>query len=264
MVHLNHILDCLEKSNNHTYQIERLRKWQMFLNDQPSPVRDDYWDLICDAADWFDKRSLEVLGPYTKQVDHFLSTYESKNSHEDDFMFHTSPKIEYHINMVGAEILNRVLRDRFFSTEKRLVVVPGCLRSNPKHCQASQWTLGLRCKHCTAGCQISKMTNLGIKHHFQVSFVVHQSALVSHVKGLEALGCKEDVGILGIACVLSLLEGGYLLESHQVPAQCVPLDYCGCINNWRQEGITTHVSVERLLDRVSCSQIPSTVVSSDK
>ncbi len=249
MAHLNDVLDCLEQSDDYTYQIQRLREWQMFINHQPSA----YWDSICEGAHWFDKRSRAVLGPYTQQVEHFLSKYRFTGSDEDDVLFHTSPRIEYHINMVGAEILNRVLRTEFMSAEERLVVLPGCLRSNPQDCQASKWNLGFQCQHCTVGCQISDITRLGVEHDFQVSFVVHQSSLVSQVEGLKALGQKCEFGILGIACVLSLLEGGFLLAAHQVPAQCVPLDYSGCIH-WYKEGIPTCVSIHRLLERVSYKQ----------
>ena len=57
-----------------------------------------------------------------------------------------------------------------------------------------------------------------------------------------------NLGILGVACVLSLLEGGLMLEAHKVPGQCVPLDFCGCKNHWHEEGIPARVSIERVLD----------------
>ena len=36
--------------------------------------------------------------------------------------------LEYHINMVGAEIFNQLWRQSFAETEQQLLVLPGCLR----------------------------------------------------------------------------------------------------------------------------------------
>ena len=136
------------------------------------------------------------------------------------------------------------------STEQQVVVLPGCMRADILNCKAKEWTLGLRCQHCTAGCQVSEITHLGTKCGFETSFVIHQSSFVSHVKDLIAFRQTRNIGILGVACVLSLLEGGFLLESYNVPAQCVPLDFCGCTSRWHDQGIVTCVNVERILYRL--------------
>ncbi|MCK9223267.1 MAG: DUF116 domain-containing protein [Limnochordia bacterium] len=251
IVHLEYVLDCLEHSSDYTYQSGRLREWYRFLAVQPRPLQESFWNLICEITLWFAQRALEVLGPYTQQGNHFLATHQPRDSNQYNALFRSSPILEYHINMVGAEILNRIWRDRFSSTKQRIIVLPGCLRLNPLHCQASEWTIGLRCAHCTDGCQVSYISKAGKQLGFQVSFVIHQSSLVSHVESLNALRQKGDLGILGVACALSLLEGGFLLDSHKIPAQCVPLDFCGCINHWHDQGITTTVNLDRLLKKVS-------------
>lgn len=256
IAHLDHVLKCLEQSSDYAYQSRRLREWQRVLNNRPLSIQETFWESICEITHWFEQRALDVLDPYTRNVNHFLSTYKSEGCDRSDALLRTSPRIEYHINMVGAEILNGILRNRFLATEHKLIVLPGCLRLNPLGCQALKWTLGFQCGHCTEGCQISKVSKLGAERGVQVSFVNHQSSLEAHVNGLNTLGYKGDLGILGVACALSLLEGGFMLQSHNVPAQCVPLNYCGCVDHWHEKGISTRVSLVRLLDKIAKGEYP--------
>ncbi|WLD29947.1 MULTISPECIES: DUF116 domain-containing protein [unclassified Clostridioides] len=57
----------------------------------------------------------------------------------------------------------------------------------------------------------------------------------------------EDVGIIGVACVLNLISGGWKVKNFGFVPQCVVLDYCGCKNHWHEKGIVTDINVDRLL-----------------
>ncbi|NLM69275.1 MAG: DUF116 domain-containing protein [Firmicutes bacterium] len=244
--HLDLVLDQLQQSKDYTYQTNILRSWQRFILGQSTSLREVIWESINDATNWFAKRSNEVLGVYTAQVNRFLGDFGACDHSED--LFCTSPMLEYHINMVGAEIFNQLWRQSFAETEQQLLVLPGCLRVDPVGCTASEWSLGYKCNHCSKGCQISELSRLGDHFGFPVSFVKHQSSFASHVQDIDKLEQRGTLGILGVACVLSLLEGGLMLEANQVPAQCVPLDFSGCKSHWHAEGLTTRVSGDRVLD----------------
>lgn len=246
LAHLDQNLDHLQQSNDYTYQTEKLRSWQQFIMALSPPFRTQVWELIICSTNWFAKRSSEVLGVFTAHVNSFLADF--KPSDRPDTLFCTSPVLEYHLNMVGAEILNRLWRKSFQETEKQLLVLPGCLRSDPKACLGKEWTLGFKCNHCSRKCQVKELSELGEIFGFHVSFVKHQSSLVSHVQSLDKLVGQCRMGILGVACTLSLLEGGFMLEAHKVPGQCIPLDFCGCTSHWHRQGLTTSVSVERVLE----------------
>ena len=248
LIQLKQAVDHYEFSKDHIYQSQKARGWLRFLESQPETTLNYYWDFIEDATQWFDQRSCEILAPYTEQVNSFVSNYEPGTDGAED-IFNASQQLEYHLNMVGAEILNGVFRDRFRSTDHKLVVLPGCLRANAQYCVATPWIMGFRCEHCLDSCQISIITKLGLKHDFQVSFVVHQSSFATQAEGLHSWGHGQNYGVLGVACVLSLLEGGFLLESQDIPAQCVPLDFCACLNHWGGVG-PTHVNMERLVEKI--------------
>lgn len=44
-----------------------------------------------------------------------------------DVIFCVSRRAEYHLNMVGAEIMNRAYRERFIKTPKKAVLLPACM-----------------------------------------------------------------------------------------------------------------------------------------
>lgn len=250
--HLTYVLEQLQKSGDYTYQIQRCRAAQKVFLDHSTAICSLIWHLINNAVDWFAERSNEVLGAYTVGVDSFLTTLDA--TPRSDRLFLTSPVLEYHVNMVGAEILNALWKKDFAATQRQLVVLPSCLQANPINCKAKQWVLGFKCTQCDPDCQINELSRLGEHYGFEVAFVKHLSSLGSHVQGLSALEQSGSWGILGVACVLSLLEGGFMLDAHNVPAQCVPLDYCGCTNHWHKDGLTTSVNVARILELVGDTQ----------
>jgi hypothetical protein len=89
-------------------------------------------------------------------------------------------------------------------------------------------------------CSINKLKTIGDKLGFQVLIIPHESSLYSSWKKDSTI--KEDVGVIGIACVLNLVSGGLMLKEAGIAAQCVLLDYCGCKKHWHQEGLPTEIN----------------------
>ncbi|NJM15304.1 MAG: DUF116 domain-containing protein [Bacteroidales bacterium] len=56
---------------------------------------------------------------------------------------------------------------------------------------------------------------------------------------------------MGVACMLNLIEGGYLLKKLKLPAQCVPLDSSACKNHWFTEEKSTMLNQGRLTHLLS-------------
>ncbi len=245
---IDSVLDKLAKTSDYQYQLKSLRLWVAFLETQPPKERTCFWQLIDGAVAEFAKNAEEVLSFYTKNVEKYLTTIYPLRSNRADAYFCGSPEIEYHINMVGAEILNGILQKQFLATKDKVVVLPGCMRKSPQKCAAREALLGLECQHCNSNCQISLVTKIGLQYGFEVVFVNHQSSLATHVTNLKKLNLDKDLGVVGVACALSLIEGGYMLMEQGIPAQCVVLDYCGCVNHWHDQGITTSIDIDRLLE----------------
>ncbi len=56
----------------------------------------------------------------------------------------------------------------------------------------------------------------------------------------------EDIAIIGVACPLHLISGGWKSSGMGIPAQCVLLDYCGCKKHWDRDGIVTEINFKKL------------------
>jgi len=59
---------------------------------------------------WFEARSEAALGRYTPQVEHYLTEIRPHYRWREDVIFCGRRRVEYHLNMVGTETLNRVFR----------------------------------------------------------------------------------------------------------------------------------------------------------
>jgi hypothetical protein len=83
---------------------------------------------------------------------------------------------------------------------------------------------------------------MGEKYGFGVAIITHESSFNS--KGIGQTDGR--LGVVGIACVLNLIAGGWKAKALGLPAQCVLLDYCGCKNHWHDEGFPTDINLHVL------------------
>ena len=53
-------------------------------------------------------------------------------------------------------------------------------------------------------------------------------------------------GMVGIACILNLMSGGWKAIRIGYIPQCVILDYCGC-GHWRENRKMTNININKLI-----------------
>lgn len=243
--HLHRLLDWLAATGEFSQETSRLRQWEEYLNTKTDREAEDILATAITLASWFDDRSGEVLGRYTGNVDKYLNEMRPEHYWHEDVIFCGRRRVEYHLNMVGAEIMNRAFRERFIKTSKKAVLIPACMRMLPDdECKGRTDDSGFHCAGCTAECSVFRLTMLGRDKGFSVQVVSHESSISANRTNPVLL--NSDTGVVGVACVLNLISGGWLLDGMDVPAQCVFLDYCGCKNHWSREGIPTEINIEQL------------------
>lgn len=242
---LDRLLDWLEATGEFNRETERLRIWQDYI---AALGRDEAVDLLATAitlAAWFEDAGLEALGRYTANVDNYLSEARPGRYWREDVIFCGRRRVEYHLNMAGAEIMNRIYRRDFISTSKKIVILPACMRSRTDaDCKAVPEGGAMHCMGCTGECIVSRLCELGKQLGFKVLIIPHESSLSSSKTKKPLI--EEDTGAVGVACVLNLISGGWMMRSMGIPVQCVLLDYCGCKNHWSREGLPTGLNVGRL------------------
>ncbi len=240
--HLGSLLKWLDATGEFRQEVKRLQDWQDFLATRSSREISDYLSAAIEFASWFEVRSVEALGRYTADVELFLSDVGQNHRWKEDIIFCSRRRVEYHLSMVGAEIISRADRDAFLHTTRKEILVPKCMRSKPEgQCKAQKTKDGARCAGCAPGCKVNQLTRMGMKLGFGVLVISHESS--AFAKRRE----NEDVGIVGVACINNLISGGFKAKDLGIPAQCILLDYCGCKNHWQKEGITTGINIDRLM-----------------
>lgn len=243
---LGKLLDWLDATGEFNREVERLRLWQSHVDTLDADETAGLLGTALTLAAWFEESSLEALGRYTANVDKYLNEVRPGKYWHEDVIFCGRRRVEYHLNMVGAEIMNGIFREDFLSTEHKAVILPACMRSfSAPDCKASYEGNGLVCRSCSGSCAVNRITALGRRHGFKVFVIPHESSLSSSENEKPLL--ESNTGVVGIACVLNLVSGGWMMRNMGIPVQCVLLDYCGCRNHWSAEGIPTGINMDRLI-----------------
>lgn len=243
---LGRFLSWLAATGEFSEEAKRLTPWHDLLSRQPAEQVALHWSAVNAFAEWFETQSLAALGRYTPHVERFLSQTSATYRWREDALFCSRRRVEYHLNMVGTEILNRVFRDEFLDRPRKIVFVPPCMRFQPEErCQAQPTPWGARCAACTPSCRVHQLTKLGEKYGFAVLTLPDELSVLSKDRTKPAGG--QDLGAVGVSCALTNAPGGWETRALGIPAQGVLLDYCGCRWHWHREGIPTDVNFQQLL-----------------
>jgi hypothetical protein len=238
------LLDWLAASGDYKQEVKRLKSWKEYISILPVDKGLKYIFAAMDFAKWFEKESKKHLGLYTKNVEKFLEYEHYKYKWREDMIFCGRQQVEYHLNMVGAVIINRAWRDEFLSTERKAGLVPACMRAKSGfHCKWEFNGIDYSCKSCTENCRVNKLTKLGKKEGFGVFMIPHST---DFTKWLSKRSGNKGVGIIGVTCTLNLMTGGWEAKSLDIPINCVLLDYCGCKNHWDDKGFPTSMNINEL------------------
>lgn len=81
-----------------------------------------------------------AVAPYYRTVTAFVQQQTPFYRWREDRFSCLRSRVEYHLNMVGAEILNRAFRDEFLTAERTTVLLPGCMRFHAEDvCEGTKW-----------------------------------------------------------------------------------------------------------------------------
>jgi uncharacterized protein len=232
----------LEATGEFREQALRFIRWRAYWET----MSQERWEEGCDAVfkfvDWFKLRSNIVLGEFTENVANFLTESGNHFRWREDRVQCSRIRDEYHLNMVGAEIMNRAFRKDFLNTDTKALLVPGCMRYSIEKCKAKRVHKGLICKSCDKKCNVNKLKEMGLKNNFEVFIIPHASDLSLWAPRRN----QPKHGVVAVACVTTLVEGGWELRRYGVCAQCVLLNYSGCKKHWHKEGMQTEINIREL------------------
>ena len=222
--------------------VVRLNHWYAFLSQSPSKEAQLLKKCIQEAQQFEDLCETH-LKEYLPNVATHLEKSRQTHKGKEDYLWVQSQPVVYYLNMVGAEILNTAFRNSFQQAKEHYIFLPACMTyQKTGQCQRKKVAKGYLCQQCTKQCPINQVTQLGKKYGAHTIIVEHGSDLYK----TKVHGSQLEKGVIGVACVLNLLEGGWKALQLGYAPQCVILDYCGCKQHWHEEGITTTINCNRL------------------
>lgn len=247
---IDQLLEWMLASGEYDDEYGRLEGWKAFLSTTQPATNREILRLMMAFAVRFEAAAERQLGAFTVGVDAFLREELPSRPKSEDTMQCSRRRVEYHLNMVGAEILNRAWRNDFLRCRRHVVVMPGCARMrSDSDCRASRGRTELKCSHCNLGCAVSTATRQSERVGDEAYAVRHGSDFSQFLASETLRG--GDVGIVGVACVPGLMGAGWRARAQGLAAQCILLNASGC-NHWMRVAAPTSfdlAELSRILDR---------------
>jgi uncharacterized protein len=243
------VIRWMEATGEFREEVKRLKLFRKFLKSIPKERAIEYLRNIIQFSGWFEFEAGTVLKQYTFNIENYLREDYNEHLWKEDVIFCGRKEVEYHLSMVGAELMNRAFKENFKLTNKKAVLLPACMKLLPEgKCKAKKISLDYICTGCSPECKINKYTSIGKENGFEVHIIPHSS---DFTKWLKHFAVGNDIGVVGVACPLNLTTGGLELKSLNVPAQCILIDYCGCKTHWDKEGIPTDINLDELIRTIN-------------
>jgi hypothetical protein len=251
----NKLLMYMRATGDFKQEIRKLNSWKEFLKTRSREEVSRVLEVAVTFAEIFEIKSQSVLGKYTVNIEKYLDEKYYDYLWTEDIIFCGRREVEYHLNMVGAEIMNRSFKIAFDKRHKKALILPGCMRSSNENCKAKETNLGLKCIKCTKSCNINQLTDMGKEYKFEVYIVKHESSAFSKSTRKD----RDELGIIGVSCILNLIAGGWKSESLNIPAQCVLLEQSTCKNHWHKEGFPSDINLDQLIKMLGFKEISTDI-----
>lgn len=240
---IEHLVRWLEATGDLREDAIRFVRWLAYWASLGSGEFITWMEKVVGFSDWFEHRSKARMGGFTPNVDSFVERNALRYDWREDRFACLRSRVEYHLNMVGAEIMNRAFRREFLRSDRQTVLVPGCMRRRPAgDCEGAKTPDGIRCSGCEPKCHVNQLRGLGLKEDFDVVVIPHSSDLSLWAP----LPGGPVTGVVASACLSVLVQGGWELKRYGVPAQCVLLNECGCRKHWHRDGFPTRLDIREL------------------
>lgn len=243
MEELCFIRKWLIASNEFKEEVIRLNTWIDYLFNKDDKYITKLIKASIKASKYMDEIGIKYLGKYLNGVEKFLRDEKRKSSVKEDVILKRKGIIQYYFNLISAEIMNIEYKEKYNKCKNKFIFLPGCLRKSQKNCKAKKTSKGLICVHCNKECNVNIITKIVYCKNISVYIIPHESSLVSLVnKG-------EEKAVIGVACILNLMSGGWKAIRIGYIPQCVILNYPGCSAHWQKEDIMTSLNVNKLIYR---------------
>ena len=154
---------------------------------------------------------------------------------------------QYHLYMIEIELTNRLYESEFKKADKKVALLPYCLRDFSANCKAVKTGFDYQCKHCSKNCYQNHVSAILKKHNIEP--YIWMSGSMKQLARY-ALKSGKSFAVLGIACIPELHWGMRNCRRNNIPVAGLPLNANRCIR-WFGEFHTNSVDLGELEKLVS-------------
>lgn len=238
------LLSWMSATGEFNEEVIRLRNWVAFLKTTDEIYSGRLIETSVLFAERFSVKGILTFSKYLQNLNYFHQNTLPSYKYREDYFFACRRENEYYLNMFAAEVLNRGLKKGFSETRKKVLLLPTCMRKEPAAgCKAKSDGKELVCAACSAECNIGKVST-EMKKQGITSYLIPHSSDFSRF--LVKWKDSPDTSLIGVACVLNLITGGYEMKRLGISSQCVFLDYCACKKHWDKKGFATDLNISQL------------------
>lgn len=235
------LIKWLDASGDFKDEVIRLNGWKEFLEKKDKIYSSEILTFCCSISQYLYAECKDSLMKYIKNVNIYLRKYKEKHNNKEDIIYCGKGEIQYFFNMVSAEIMNQVYKEKFLNSSNKLIFLPACMRQTKKECLCKKSNKGYECIGCSQNCNVNILRKIGQARNVKIYIIPHET-LLSNLESKE----NNKTGIIGVACVLNLVSGGWKAIRLGFIPQCVVLDYVGCSNHWLDKGMMTQINIDKL------------------
>jgi len=149
---------------------------------------------------------------------------------------------QYYLNMLEFELVNRIHKKKFQEANFHIALLPYCLKETHTSCKASPDEIDYVCRECLKTCYINKLSTL-LRDHGVKPYILSRGNLKSIFSKL--VRKNGSIAVLGIACIVELIEGMRFCMKANLPVMGIPLNANRC-PRWMGEFLETSVDLSAL------------------
>lgn len=153
------------------------------------------------------------------------------------------PPETYARNMLAVGVLSRIMRDEFIRTQRKIIVLPDCLKNiNEEACCKADLGNAYACTMCNSECIVfESMERFSNDHTMIILEPEDMNTFFADIRKHHG-----TVGVVGVACALTMMSGFEKTIRYKLPTQGVFLNYSSCTHHWANPAYNTCYSLRRM------------------
>lgn len=162
------------------------------------------------------------LSVYTENIETHLKSLSMMQKTDSAL---STTREQYYLYMLEIELVNRINKEKFLSSNFKIAFLPHCIRDLSRECLSKPDEIDYVCKGCSKICNINAISKL-LKSKDIAPYLWMTAELGPLFKSLKIK--YENFGVLGIACIPELINGMRTCLSKKIPVVGIPIDANRC------------------------------------